>query len=208
VSNASDALEKARHRQVAGEPLVEADTPLAIRITTDEAAGTITIADSGIGMDKQELMDNLGTIARSGSKAFIAKLRESGGAGASDVGSKIIGQFGVGFYSAFMVSDSVNVYTQSAVPGAPAWVWSSTGDGSYEVAPASGVPRGSRVVIQLRDTSKQFAVAATVKDIISKYSNFVTFPIFLNDKQVRAAWQRVLLCAPECRMSVGRSLWV
>lgn len=191
MSNASDALEKLRHKQVAGEEIADPSGALQIRISTDDAANTITITDSGIGMDRQELIDHLGTIARSGSKAFIQKLKESGGVGSNDTGTNIIGQFGVGFYSAFMVADSVEVYTRSAVPGSPGLVWSSTGDGSYEIAPAADVERGCKIVMKLKDNCRDFANPATVKDIVTRYSNFVNFPIYLNDKQantVSAIW--------------------
>ena len=198
MSNASDALEKARHKQVAGEQLAEADTPLQIRIACDEAAGTITFTDSGIGMTKEELVDNLGTIARSGSKAFMQRLREqqaaSGGgdaAGSSDIGAGIIGQFGVGFYSAFMVSDRIQVFTRSAVPGSTGLCWTSAGDGSYTIAPAEGVERGTKIVVHLKDGCKDFARGATVKDVLSRYSSFLAFPLVLDGKQVntvQAIW--------------------
>lgn len=194
ISNASDALEKLRHKQAAGESILSPESQLAVRITTNEADGTITIADSGVGMDKQELIDNLGTIARSGSRMFIQRLKEhegKAGAGAaapvpgsSDTGANIIGQFGVGFYSAFMVAEHVKVYSQSSVPGSPAYCWVSGGDGAFEVFPAADVSRGSKIVIKLKDSCKEYANPATVKGIITKYSNFVNFPIFLNDKQV------------------------
>jgi len=191
VSNASDALEKLRHKTVAGEVAAGSDAELAINITTDDAAGTITLTDNGIGMEKGELIDNLGTIARSGSKAFMAKLKESKTAG--DVGSNIIGQFGVGFYSAFMVSDKVEVFSQSANAGATAHCWRSAGDGSYTIAPAEGVSRGTKIVIHLKDGCKEFANPATVKDILSRYSSFISFPILLNGKQVNtvgAIWTK------------------
>ena len=133
ISNASDALEKARLRAASGGALGAGGlsaTPLAITVTTDAAARTLTVEDSGIGMTREELIDNLGTIARSGSRAFLARLREEGGVGgaaaapaaASEGGSRIIGQFGVGFYSVFMVCDSVTVVSRGAEPGAPAWM--------------------------------------------------------------------------------------
>ena len=146
--------------------------------------------DTGIGMDKQDLIDNLGTIARSGSKAFLAKLKSGPGGGAGDAGAGIIGQFGVGFYSAFMVADTIRVVTRPASPpGSPAWAWTSAGDGSYEIAPATeeesaAVPRGSRVTVHLKDGCREFASPATVKDVITRYNNFVNFPVVLNGKQV------------------------
>ena len=177
MSNASDALEKLRHRQVGGEPCLEPSAPLHIVIETNEAENTITIADSGVGMDRQDLIDNLGTIARSGSRAFMQRLREGGGgagggAGASDTGANIIGQFGVGFYSSFMVAEHVTVLSRSAVPGSRAQRWTSAGDGAYEIsevpesAPAAEtVARGSRIVLKLRDTCRDFSRAASVKEV-------------------------------------------
>jgi len=192
ISNASDALEKVRHLTVAGGAVRDAGAELAIHVTTDEAANTVTIADNGVGMDKAELVENLGTIARSGSRAFMAKLRaeEGGGGGA---GANIIGQFGVGFYSTFMVADAVRVVSQGAAPGAPAHVWTSAGDGAYEIAPApaGAPPRGTSIALSLKPTAKEFSSAAAVKEIITRHSNFVNFPIYLNGKQVntvRALW--------------------
>ena len=202
VSNASDALEKLRHKQVAGEQFIEPSKPLAIYITTNDKDNTITISDSGIGMDRNELMTNLGTIALSGSKQFMQKLRSEAEKTSTSTNStptatspsataNIIGQFGVGFYSAFMVADKVTVYSQSAVPGATGYMWTSTGDGSYDIAAASDVTRGSKIILQLKETCRDFSNAATVKDILTRYSNFVNFPIYLNEKQansVSAIW--------------------
>lgn len=190
VSNASDALEKLRHGQVAGEATDDAETPLQVRITTDEATNTITIADTGIGMSKAELIENLGTIARSGSKAFVEKLKAQGKA-AADGGAGIIGQFGVGFYSAFMVCDRLEVFSRSSIPGSPAYCWTSDGDGSYEISEAAGVTRGTKVVIRLRESCREFSNPIAVKDILMRYSQFVQFPITLNGKQVntvQAIW--------------------
>lgn len=189
MSNASDALEKARHRTVAGEPLAEPETPLRISISTNEAAGTLTITDSGIGMDRTELQENLGTIARSGSKAFLEKLRTGGGGGVGD--ASIIGQFGVGFYSAFMVADRIDVYSRSAAPGGGGLCWSSTGDGSYTIAECEGVARGTKVVLQLKDSARDFARTPAVKEVLARYSSFLSFPLTLDGaviNSVQAIW--------------------
>ncbi len=182
ISNASDALEKVRHLTVAGEAVFDAESPLAIHITTDKAGRTITISDTGLGMTREELVENLGTIARSGSKAFLNKLKAEGKE--SDTGSNIIGQFGVGFYSSFMVAEGVQVYSQSYQAGTPAHCWTSAGDGAYTLAAAESVPRGSKIVIQLKEACTEFAEAAVVKDLIQRHSNFVNFPIYLNGEQV------------------------
>lgn len=182
VSNASDALEKVRHMQVAGDDVAENDAELGIKVFTNESEGTLTIQDTGVGLTKDELKQNLGTIAFSGSKAFLQEMQSQGQG--SDTASNIIGQFGVGFYSAFMVADKVQVFTKSAKPGEEGWCWTSAGDGTYTIEPAPEAERGSRIVLHLKDTAKEFASAKTVQDVIEKYSNFVAFPIKLNDEVV------------------------
>lgn len=183
VSNASDALEKLRHRQAAGDTIMEPEKELSITLTTDEAAGTLRIVDSGIGMSKQELMENIGTIAHSGSKAFVKKARESGMSG-PDLETNLIGQFGVGFYSAFMVADEIVVYSKSADPEEPGHVWRSSGDGSFTIQPAEGLERGTVIDLKLKTTAREFSRPSTVEDIIKRYSNFVGYPIRLNSDQI------------------------
>lgn len=181
VSNASDALEKLRHAQLAGGgDLDESELPLEITITTDETAKTLTIADHGSGLTREELAQNLGTIAHSGTKAFLQALKESGG---STPGS-LIGKFGVGFYSVFMVAQQVRVYTHSARPDGEHLVWTSDGTSGYTIEEAPGQSRGARIVIELKDDAHEFAQVATVKRILEKYSNFVPFPILLNGERV------------------------
>lgn len=188
VSNAADALEKVRLLQVTGTDIAEASKPLEIHITTDDKANTITLADSGVGMTRDELVSNLGTIARSGSKAFVENMQKENKASAMD----IIGQFGVGFYSAFMVADDIVVFSKSATDATSGYRWKSSGDGSYEIAPATSVQRGTKIQLHLKESCKEFSNAKTVEDIIMKHSNFVNFPIFLNGKQlntVQAVWK-------------------
>lgn len=181
VSNASDALEKLRHSQLAGSTdIFEPDLPLEIIITTDETAKSLTIADHGNGLTREELAQNLGTIAHSGTKAFLQALKESGG---STPGS-LIGKFGVGFYSVFMVAKQVRVYTHSAHPDGEHLVWTSDGTSGFTIEEAPGQSRGARIVIELKDEAHEFAQAATVKRILEKYSNFVPFPILLNGERV------------------------
>ena len=143
VSNASDACDKLRYEAIARPELLAGADKLAIRLVPDKAAGTLAIADTGIGMDRQELIDNLGTVARSGTKAFLKGLAEA------KEGASLIGQFGVGFYSAFMVADRIEVTSHRAGSG-ETWVWTSSGGAGFEVAPASEeqaarVPRGTEV---------------------------------------------------------------
>jgi molecular chaperone HtpG len=192
VSNASDALEKLRHHQLSGEPVYDEKLPLEINIPTDDTAGTITIQDYGIGMTEEELRDNLGTIAKSGSKAFAAALKEAKESGAD--ASNLIGQFGVGFYSAFMVAKEVRVYTHSWNPEGGNLVWISDGMGEYRIEATNDTQRrGAKVVVQLKDEDKAFAGKSRVEEILRKYSSFVQFPIHLNGDRVNkidAIWMR------------------
>ena len=188
ISNAADAVEKLRFLQTSGQAIYQPDVPVAISVATDDKENTISFADTGVGMTHGELVENLGTIAHSGSKAFLQKLAEDKRADA-----KLIGQFGVGFYSAFMVAKKVSVYSRSYVPDEPGWCWTSEGAGGYEIVPAPDLPRGTRIVIHLKDESKQFSEAGTVERIIKRYSNFVPLGIELNGKvinTVRAIWAR------------------
>lgn len=187
ISNASDALEKARYLQNTKELI--GDEELQIRISLNEAENTITITDTGIGMSKDQLVQDLGTIARSGSKEFVEKLADEGG------NQDIIGQFGVGFYSAFMVSNKVEVFTLSgdAEKDVNAWHWSSDGEGVFDLSKAEGVNRGTKIIIHLKESCKEFSLKHQVEGIIKKHSNFVGFPIYLNGKelnQIGAVWTK------------------
>lgn len=186
ISNGADALEKLRFHQTSGQPIHQSDIPLTISIATDSTAKTITLTDTGIGMTHSELVENLGTIAHSGSKAFWKKLAEDKKADTS-----LIGQFGVGFYSAFMVAKKVTVYSRSFLPDEKGWIWTSEGAGGYEIEESPDLPRGTRIVLELKEP--EFAEETTVERIIRRYSNFVPFPIELNGKAintVRAIWTR------------------
>ena len=188
VSNAADACEKLRFLQSAGQAPSEGDAPLTISVTTDEKENTITISDNGVGMTHGELVENLGTIAHSGSKAFLKQIAEN-----KKPDANLIGQFGVGFYSAFMVAKIVTVYSRSCQADQPGWKWTSDGSGTYEIEPASDLPRGTKVVLALKDDDKEFARDYRVESIIKRYSNFVPFSIELNAKAlntVRAIWTR------------------
>ncbi|KAK6975481.1 cytochrome P450 CYP44 [Biomphalaria glabrata] len=189
ISNSSDAIEKLRYYQLTGAEVGDQVGPLEIHIATNDDKKTFTIQDTGVGLTKEELIDNLGTIARSGSKAFLDQLSEKASAG--DVKSNLIGQFGVGFYSTFMVGDKVDVYTKSFKPGSAAYKWSSDGSGKYEITDAEGVDRGTKIVIHLKGDCYQFAKEEVIKEIVKKYSNFVGVPIFLNGKRaniIQALW--------------------
>ena len=188
ISNAADACEKLRFNQSSGQAVQQSDVPPGIAVTTDDKAGTITFTDTGLGMTHGELVENLGTIAHSGTKAFLKQIAENK---KPDVG--LIGQFGVGFYSAFMVAKKVTVLSRSFLPEEAGWEWTSEGMGGYEIAPAADLPRGTKLTLELKDDAKDFAQESTVERIIKRYSSFVPFPIELNGKRlntVQAIWAR------------------
>ncbi|MDX1952217.1 MAG: molecular chaperone HtpG [Verrucomicrobiota bacterium] len=188
VSNAADATEKLRFLQASGQEIYQPDLPLKIVVTANEKEGTITIADSGIGMTHAELVENLGTIAHSGSKAFLKQLAEE-----KKPDINLIGQFGVGFYSAFMAARRVVVETRSHQPSEKSWRWSSDGSGGYEIEPADELPRGTKITLHLNEESLDFAKEFRLEQIIKRYSNFVPFPIELNGKTLntmQAIWGR------------------
>ncbi|XP_029432250.1 heat shock protein 75 kDa, mitochondrial [Rhinatrema bivittatum] len=183
ISNGSDALEKLRHQLMAAGMVL---TELEIHLQTDSEKGTLTIQDTGIGMTKEELVSNLGTIARSGSKAFLDALQNQ-----TEASSKIIGQFGVGFYSAFMVANKVEVYSRSSEDESLGYKWSSDGSGVFEIAEASGVKTGTKIIIHLKEDCKEFASEDRVKAVVTKYSNFISFPLYLNGRRIntlQALW--------------------
>ena len=182
VSNAADALEKMRLTQLTEKAVFDANLGLEINITTDETANTLTISDHGIGMTREELVENLGTIAHSGSKAFVKALQNAG----KQKDATLIGQFGVGFYSAFMVADQVKVYTHSWREDAEHLCWSSDGVGSYTIEDAPGQRRGARIVLHLKADAADFCKPHRVKSVLAKYSNFVGFPILVNGERVNS----------------------
>jgi molecular chaperone HtpG len=188
VSNAADALEKLRHTQLTENNIFQADLPLEISLTTDEEKRTLTISDHGLGMSRDELIENLGTIAHSGSKAFAAALKN---AGKGDE-AKVIGQFGVGFYSAFMVADEVSVSTHSWRPDDEHLTWTSDGATGYTIDTAAAEQeRGCAITLHLKEDAAEFTQPERIKEILKRYSNFVGFPIYLNGERintVEALW--------------------
>lgn len=191
VSNASDACDRLRYEAIAKPDLLAGDSDFKIRIWFDTDARTLTIADNGIGMDKEALIKNLGTIAHSGTRELVQNLGEGA---KKDV--NLIGQFGVGFYSAFMVADRVEVTSRRA-GDAKAWVWVSDGRGSYTVDEALKDTRGTEIVLHIKDEASEFLIEDRLKQVIKKYSDHIAFPILLGpgDKGVMvnaasALWTR------------------
>jgi molecular chaperone HtpG len=188
ISNAADALEKMRHESILKQDIFDKDVELEINVSVDEKAHTITIVDTGLGMSKDELIRNLGTIAHSGSKTFLAELSEQ-----EQKESNLIGQFGVGFYAAFMVAKLVRVQSRSYQPDDKGHEWVSDGTGSYTVEECPGLHRGTKIILELNDDSHDYAREETVKRIIKQYSSFVPFPIKVGGEKintVQALWAK------------------
>jgi molecular chaperone HtpG len=189
ISNASDACEKLRFEAIAKPELLGSDA-LSITLTPDSNAGTLSIKDNGIGMSEAEIIDNLGTIARSGTKKFLETL-----SGDSAKDAQLIGQFGVGFYSAFIVADKVTVLTKRG--DSPAVRWESDGEGQYEIQADDKTDRGTEVILHLRDEDKEFLEAARLRQLVRKYSDHLSIPILLKTgdtqetlNQAKAFWTR------------------
>jgi molecular chaperone HtpG len=183
VSNASDACDKLRFEAINDTGLYEDAPNLEVRISYDAAAKTLTIADNGIGMTQQDAIDHLGTIAKSGTKDFMGKLADAQKADAKDQGS-LIGQFGVGFYSGFMVADKITVESRRAGMKAEEGVrWVSGGTGEFEVENITRTQRGSSVILHLRDDALEYANSYKLKGIISKYSDHISLPIMMEKEE-------------------------
>jgi molecular chaperone HtpG len=188
ISNASDACEKLRFEALSNPDMLGADA-LSVTLMPDAAAGTLTVQDNGIGMSEAEVIDNLGTIARSGTKRFLDNL-----SGDSAKDAQLIGQFGVGFYSAFIVADRVTVLSKRA--DSPGVRWESDGEGAYEIQASDKAQRGTEVILHLRDEDKEFLEPARLRQLVRKYSDHLSVPIVLKtDKeetlnQAKAFWTR------------------
>ncbi|MCZ6702188.1 MAG: molecular chaperone HtpG, partial [Ignavibacteria bacterium] len=188
ISNSSDALDKLRFESNKGTELIDNDLPLEIRINFDEKKNILTIEDTGIGMTKDELITNIGTIAKSGSEEFLMRLAES-----KQDTNNIIGKFGVGFYSVFMVAKEVIIKTKSFKQDEPASKWHSDGLGDYDISElGEDLKRGTKIEIHLKDDASDFAEKYRLESIIKKYSNFIQFPILLEKEKVNtisAIWR-------------------
>ena len=181
ISNSSDALTRIDFETLTNRDVLDHDAELAIYITTDPNENTITIGDTGIGMTAEELTENLGTIAHSGARAFVSAAQK-GDRNISD----IIGQFGVGFYSAFMVAEWIKVISRSYLPDSQAAAWFCTGEDTFTVEPADKADRGTEVIIKLKEDAKEFAQEYRIRDIIRKHSDFIAFPIYLGGNKEQA----------------------
>ncbi|MGB1287186.1 MAG: molecular chaperone HtpG, partial [Aggregatilineales bacterium] len=187
-----DALNRLQFEQLTNKDILDADAELKIHITTDEDAGTLTISDTGIGMTREDIIENLGTIARSGAKNFIEAIKDVPD---NQTAADIIGQFGVGFYSVFMVADTVEVISRSHQPDADAVAWEADGGTAYTLDVVDKATRGTDIVIHLKDHAKDFLQSWKIKEVIRRHSDYVAFPIFVDEDEdptnsQQALWRR------------------
>jgi molecular chaperone HtpG len=186
ISNASDALYRVQFEMLTNQNVLDPEAELAIHVSGDADAKTVTITDTGIGMTREELIENLGTIAQSGARALMERL-EAGQRG------QIIGQFGVGFYSAFVVADEVTVISRSHRPDAEAAKWTATGGDTFTIEPAEKAERGTTIILKLKDDATDFAQAWKLQQVIKKHSDFVAWPVYVGDEranQQTALWRQ------------------
>jgi molecular chaperone HtpG len=176
ISNSSDAIDKIRFESHSDEALLEANSDWKIKIVADKTAGTLAIRDNGIGMSMAEVEENIGTIARSGTKAFMQSLKDKA---ASD-NPELIGQFGVGFYASFMVADSVTLETRKAGAAEAGCRWESTGDGSYTVEECTRELRGTEITLHLKEEFKQYLDEWKIRSIVKKYSDYIQYPVVMD----------------------------
>ncbi len=176
ISNASDAADKLRFKALSNPELYQGDADLGVKLSFDADANTITVSDNGIGMSRDDVIENLGTIAKSGTAEFFSKLSEE-----QTKDSQLIGQFGVGFYSAFIVADAVTVRTRAAgLPAEDAVQWYSKGEGEYTIETINKESRGTDIILHLRDEGKEFLSEWRLRDVISKYSDHISIPVYLH----------------------------
>ncbi len=178
VSNASDSCDRLRYAALTQPELSSDDPDLKVRLLTDKEARTLTVVDNGIGMNREDLVENLGTIARSGTAAFMNSLKTESGEGKKDV--NLIGQFGVGFYSAFMAADRVEVLTRKAGES-QGWRWLSDGKGEFTISQVDNLPRGAKIILHLREGDDEYLEEQRLGAIIRKYSDHIAIPILFGD---------------------------
>lgn len=181
ISNASDALNRVQFEMLTNHDVLDPEAELAIRITVDEDAKKITISDTGIGMNREEMVQNLGTIAHSGARTFLQNADKS-----KSTLEEIIGQFGVGFYSVFMVADEVTVTSRSYRREDEACTWQSSGDSRFTLTPADKQSRGTEIVVKLKEDAQEFASTWRLESVVKKHSDYVSFPIYVQGKEGEA----------------------
>jgi molecular chaperone HtpG len=188
ISNASDALNRMQFEMLTNQDVLDGNAELAIWVEADKDARTITVRDTGTGMTRDEMIAHLGTIAQSSARAFVQQAKAQNASS-----GEIIGQFGVGFYSVFMVADKVSVVSRSFLPDAEAAVWEATGGDSFTVGAAERAERGTSITLHLKEEAAEFANGWKLEQIIKRHSDFVAFPIYSGERQVnqqKALWRR------------------
>jgi len=189
ISNSSDALNKIRFRKLTDTNIIDPEAELRIKIEVDSKKQTFSIEDSGIGMTEEELINNIGTLARSGTLEFLSQVKEQ----QKQFDGNLIGKFGVGFYSVFMVADEVCIETRHADAASKGYLWKSTGEGTFTVEEIEKNDRGTKIYFKLKDTAVEFCQEYKIKEVINKYSNFADFPIYLKDEKINrvtALWHK------------------
>ena len=187
ISNASDALARLDYVMLTERDVLNPEAPLEIRIRVDQGQNLLVIEDTGIGMTRDEMVENLGTIAHSGAKAFVEAAKQTDRSPA-----EIIGQFGVGFYSAFMVADSIQVISRSYQPESEAVAWIASGEDTYRLEPAEYGERGTRVQLTLKDDAAEFLDESRLRQVIKRHSDFVPYPIYIGDSETPVNQQTAL----------------
>ena len=187
ISNASDALTRMNFEMLTRREVLDASAELGIWITSNPEENTLTLRDTGVGMTREELVENLGTIAHSGARAFIKAAQET-----ELPASEIIGQFGVGFYSAFMVADWIRVTTRSFLPEAAATTWFSNGEDTFTLEPAEMAERGTVITVKLKEDAAEFAQESRLREVIKKHSDFIPYPIYLGESKEQVNQQTAL----------------
>ncbi len=203
ISNASDAADKLRFEAVTTPALFEKDSELKIRVAFDKDAGTITIADNGVGMSRDEVVTNIGTIAKSGTKEFFSRL-----SGDQQKDAHLIGQFGVGFYSAFIVADRVTLTTRRAGDAVAAGVrWESAGDGEFTLESVDMAARGTEIVLHLKDDAKEFLDDWRIKSVIRKYSDHIQLPIVMKKSEWDEAAKAQVIREEDETINQASAIW-
>lgn len=198
ISNASDALTRMNFEMLTNREVLDPEVELCIRIHADRESQTLTISDSGIGMRTEEMAENLGTIAHSGARAFVDAIQSD-----QSKAAELIGQFGVGFYSAFMAAESIRVVSRSYAPDAEAAEWESDGSDTYTIRPAEKTRRGTDVIIKLKADATEFIEERRIREIIKKHSDYLAFPIYLGDGEQQINQQTALWRQPPRQVEAG-----
>ncbi|MEJ5225962.1 MAG: molecular chaperone HtpG, partial [Anaerolineales bacterium] len=201
LSNASDALNRLRFEMLTNQDVLDPAAPLEIRITADKDKRLLTIQDTGIGMTREEIIESLGTIAQSGARRFLEAARQK-----QPDFAGVIGQFGVGFYSVFMVAESVTVVSRSFRKDAEAVWWRATGEDHFEVGPADMATRGTRIEITLKEDALEFADPFRIRNIIHKHSDYIAFPIYVGDDEKQVNKQTSLWRTPKADLGDAQYL--